>query len=91
MFFIKVYSMSDTNEIKMYNPPLVAMLLRAEELKKASLKESEVIKIMNTAPFIMVPKDVAKKTAEQRGYEDVDINDVWNSWQSIKSQLEKNE
>ncbi len=81
--------MSETYEVKMFNPPLVAMLIRAEELKEAPLKESEVIKIMNTAPYMMVTEDVAKLTAEQRGYEDVDINDVWNSWQAIKRELDE--
>ena len=81
--------MTEQNKVKMFNPPLIAMLFRAEELKEAPLTESEVIRIMNQAPFMMVPEDVANMTAERRGYEDVDMNDVWNSWQSLRSELDE--
>ncbi|MFH6953352.1 hypothetical protein ACHSBP_09615 [Pseudoalteromonas sp. XMcav1-K] len=51
-------------EIKDYIPPLVALLIRAEELKEAELTEAEVLKIKDSSSYVLVPEGVAVATAE---------------------------
>lgn len=79
--------MVEEKEVKQYIPPLVALLIRAEELKESALSESEVSRIRDSAEFMLVPESVAKATAEQRGYDDIDSEDFWNSWLQIREML----
>ncbi|ATD01561.1 hypothetical protein [Pseudoalteromonas spongiae] len=74
-------------EVKDYIPPLVALLIRAEELKEAELTEAEVIKIKDTSSYVLVPEDVAVATAENRGYADIDSENVWEEWQKIRTEI----
>ncbi|MCG7560826.1 MULTISPECIES: hypothetical protein [Pseudoalteromonas] len=74
-------------EVKNYIPPLVALLIRAEELKEAELTETEVLKIKDSSTYVLVPEDVAVATAESRGYADIDSENVWEEWQKIRIEI----
>ena len=76
-------------EVKQFIPPLVTLLIRAEELKESALSETEVLRIRDSAEFMVVPESVAKATAEQRGYDDIPSDDIWNSWLQIREMLNK--
>jgi hypothetical protein len=65
-------------------PSLVSTLLRAEQDKGSPLTESEVLSIQENCPSIAMPVDVAAKVAESRGYDDIDPENVWKEWQSIR-------
>ena len=65
-------------------PSLVSTLLRAEQDKGSPLTQSEVLSIRENCPSIAMPVDVAAKVAESRGYDDIDPENVWKEWQSIR-------
>lgn len=81
--------MDDNNEelLLVHVPALVAVLLNAENEKESPLTESEVIKIRDSAQCMAMPIDVAEKVAEERGYADIDPENVWEDWQSIRKEL----
>ncbi|MDP5144700.1 hypothetical protein ORJ00_18290 [Rheinheimera baltica] len=78
-------------EVKDYIPPLVALLIRAEELKESELTQSEVLKIKDSSSYVVVPEDVAMATAENRGYSDIDSENVWEEWQKIRIDIFAND
>ncbi|QNA86903.1 hypothetical protein G4G27_09840 [Sphingomonas sp. So64.6b] len=61
-------------------PALVSILYRLEQDKGASLTEAEVVSARDNAVCIMLPVSKATQLAEKRGYDDVDLEDVWDSW-----------
>jgi hypothetical protein len=81
--------LDDNNEelLLVHVPALVAVLLNAENEKESPLTESEVIKIRDSAQCMAMPIDVAEKDAEERGYADIDPENVWEDWQSIRKEL----
>ena len=54
------------NLIVTYNPPIEAMLERAEQLKGKPLNESESERIKNNSPAIALPKGVYEATYENK-------------------------
>jgi hypothetical protein len=78
-------------EVKDYIPPLVALLIRAEELKESELTQAEVLKIKDSSSYVTVPEDVAIATADNRGYSDINSEDVWEEWQKIRIDIFAND
>ncbi|MGI2169770.1 hypothetical protein ACROAE_06180 [Shewanella sp. MF05960] len=78
-------------EVKDYIPPLVALLIRAEELKESELTQAEVLKIKDSSSYVMVPEDVAIATADNRGYSDINSENVWEEWQKIRVDIFAND
>jgi hypothetical protein len=68
-------------------PPLVALLLRAEQLNEAPLTEAQVLAIRDVASCIEMDRADAEKLAEKRGYADIDIDDPWPAWCAIRPSL----
>ena len=68
-------------------PALVALLIRAEQLKGAPLTEREVLRIRDGAGCVMVPLSVRTATEADRGYADLDPDAVWEDWQEFRQQL----
>ena len=77
-------TLKNTNIVKMYIPPLSALLTRAEQLKGGNLTKEEVERIATDAERIDIPRDVAIKTS---GYESVTPGTAWEYWQKRKSEL----
>ena len=69
-------------------PALVAVLINAEDQKGSALTEQEVIEIRDTLQCIAMPLDVAEKVAEERGYSDIDPENVWQEWLQVKVELQ---
>ncbi|SDW79787.1 hypothetical protein SAMN05421504_1011535 [Amycolatopsis xylanica] len=70
-----------------FSPPLVAVLLAAERSKGSPLTEEEVLDIRDRATCIRLPRSVAKATAEQRGYPDLDAEQCWEQWRAARTEL----
>lgn len=64
-------------------PPLVTLLVALEEQKGTPLTQEEVLKARDDAVCMTMPRSMAWKMAEQRGYRDFNPEDVWNEWQSF--------
>ena len=78
---------SDGNLEIMPMPALVAVLLAKEREKGAPLSEAEVLEIRETAACVMVPHDVVARISEERGYEDIRLEHVWEDWNAVRSSL----
>lgn len=68
-------------------PSLVATLLEAETSKGRPLIEEEVVFIRDNCPTVAVPRDVALKIDEERGYKDIDPEKAWEEWQVARKLL----
>ncbi|KAA0699455.1 hypothetical protein DTW90_08705 [Neorhizobium sp. P12A] len=80
--------MSDSGNLIIYPvPSLVATLLSRERTKGSPLTEDEVIGIRDNCEAIAVPRDVARRMDEERGYLDIDPENCWNEWQRARREL----
>ena len=61
-------------------PALVVVLLSKERETGRELTQQEVEAILDSATAIRVPVDVAKEMIKERGYLDIDPEDVWEEW-----------
>ncbi|HDR2705990.1 UNVERIFIED_ORG: hypothetical protein J2Y93_002428 [Pantoea agglomerans] len=61
-------------------PALVVVLLSRERETGRELTQQEVESIRDSATAIRVPVDVAKEMIKERGYLDIDPEDVWEEW-----------
>ncbi|HCU0778578.1 TPA: hypothetical protein OUJ36_001535 [Enterobacter hormaechei] len=61
-------------------PALVAGLLSKEREIGRELTQQEVESIRDSATAVRVPVDVAKEMIKERGYLDIDPEDVWEEW-----------
>ncbi|EME8858112.1 hypothetical protein ACMUMX_00890 [Enterobacter mori] len=61
-------------------PALVVVLLSKERETGRELTQQEVEAIRDSATAIRVPVDVAKEMIKERGYLDIDPEDVWEEW-----------
>jgi hypothetical protein len=82
--------MSDNENLIIYPvPSLVATLLNRERTKGSPLTEDEVIEIRDNCEAIAVPRDVARRMEEERGYLDIDPENCWNEWRRARRELMK--
>jgi hypothetical protein len=68
-------------------PPLAAILFKRETDKGSPLTQSEVEEIRDNCVCMTMRASVARKMAESRGYEDINLENAWNDWQSIRTKL----
>lgn len=80
--------MSDEDLVSVPIPALVAILLDLERTKNGPLTEAEVLAVRDNAVSIALPRDVAADIAEERGYDDIDQDDVWAAWNAIRPTLD---
>lgn len=79
------------DNVLVFVPPLVALLLHAEKKKGAPLTESEVLAIRDDATCIVLPFQVALAGDEARGYVDIVAEDCWQEWQRARIELSVDE
>ncbi|WP_269630767.1 hypothetical protein [Pelomonas sp. BJYL3] len=72
-------------------PALVALLLRAEQLKGAPLTEEEVVRIRDDAACMAMTAEMKWQLEEKRGYADLDPERVWEHWQVARLELVEDE
>lgn len=66
-------------------PPLIALLNALETRKGAPLTEEEVIGARDKAVCMSMPLSEARRLAEARGYDDLDIDDAWEAWRAFRA------
>lgn len=80
--------MSEHDDLVIYPiPSLIATLINREQAKGSPLTEAEVLKIRDGCTSVAVPRDVAAKIDEHRGYIDIDPERVWEQWQEARREL----
>ena len=79
--------MSDEELVIVPIPPLVTMLLNRERAKGSPLTEAEVLEIRDGAICMTMRASAARKLAEERGFDDIDPENVWEEWQAIREEL----
>lgn len=78
----------DSEKLVIYPmPSLVSTLLNREQAKGSPLTEAEVVQIRNGCPAATIPLEVAQKIDEERGYKDIDPEDCWAQWQTVRLEL----
>ena len=65
-------------------PALVAVLMALENDKGAPLTEEEVLRARDGAASIVMPRFAAEAVAEERGYLDLDPENIWEEWQAFR-------
>ena len=73
--------------LPLFIPSLVALLAANESKKGIPLTEVEVIQIRDSAQVVMSPVDVYKKVSDERGYDDIDPELVWEEWKRVRLTL----
>lgn len=64
-------------------PPLVAVLLARETEKGVALTEEEVLSLRDNSTCMELPEEVAAAMAKERGYRDIDPENVWEEWKNF--------
>ena len=72
--------MSGKKLVQVFNPSLAALLLAAETDKGSPLTKEEVIAIRNSTTMMTVPEEAAHEMERQRGYKDINPDNVWEEW-----------
>ena len=74
--------------VLVFIPSLVATLRNREMKKGAPLTEEEVLSIRDNGTCIAMRQAMVGDFVDSRGYDDVDPEDVWNAWQTVRAQLD---
>ncbi|EPL6464363.1 hypothetical protein [Proteus mirabilis] len=61
-------------------PSLVALLESKESEAGYELTQSEVESIRDNATTVELPSDIVDDMDKSRGYQDLNVNNVWNDW-----------
>ena len=72
-------------------PALVAVLWSLEKAKGSPLTEHEVITARDNAACIAMPLTAHRAVVAERGYSDLDPENIWQEWLAFKDSLEENE
>lgn len=81
---------TDKQLIPVFMPTLANMLAHAEKLKGSPLTETEVIRIRDNAPCIMMKASDADKLIETRGFRDVNPENCWADWHRLRVEMTGN-
>jgi hypothetical protein len=68
-------------------PALGVLLLHLEKQKGSPLSEAEVLQARDKAVCVALPLSKRRAVDEQRGYQDIDPENVWEEWLAFKAQL----
>lgn len=66
-------------------PPLAVLLLTMQERMQRPLTKIEVIIARDNCQCVMLPRSRMLEMERERGYADVDPNNVWESWLAFLS------
>ena len=66
-------------------PALIAVLVAQEREMGRELTQEDVESIRDRATAIELPEELADDMARERGYPDIDPENVWSEWQAYKA------
>ena len=64
----------------------MAFLVNRRDAKGADLTEDEVLSYRDGAICMVMDRSVAEQGVQSRGYDDLDLDNVWQSWQAFLAQ-----
>lgn len=68
--------------------PALALLLRqAEQAKGSPLTRAEVLQVRDKGTCMMLRSSVALEMEEKRGFRDIDPENCWEEWQTLREIL----
>lgn len=81
----------DGKQVKVYLNPLSMLLAGAEKQKGSPLTRDEVLRIRDTAEFVMMEPEQAKKFYEsldsQAPVHRINPDRVWEEWQELRTRV----
>ena len=81
------HKLTDPSLVALPIPPLIALLTALQEERGTDLSEAEVLSHRDNAVCMVVSLDVAATMTASRGYDDLDLRNVWSDWQAHLSAL----
>jgi hypothetical protein len=78
---------SEERLIPVFIPALVVLLARSENDLGRPLTEREVVEIRDRGVCMMMRESMAIEMDQQRGYDDVDPEKVWEQWQKVRAEI----
>jgi hypothetical protein len=78
---------SEDDLVPAFIPPLVALLIRAEELNGSPLTRNQAIAIRDNADCVMLPASTKAEMEEERGYADIDPERCWEDWLIVRAKM----
>jgi hypothetical protein len=72
-----------------FMPALITLLAWAEREKGEYLTEDEVRSIRDNAVVMMLPYDKAEALAESRGHDDLNPEDCWHQWLTVRDEISR--
>lgn len=66
-------------------PALIVVLIDKEQQAGRELTREEVESIRDGATAIRLPHEAAEDMIRERGYRDIDPENVWREWQAYKA------
>lgn len=82
--------MAEEDLIPVFMPSLAEILALAEKKKGARLTETEVTRLRDGSPCIMMARSRAEQLAEKRGFQDVEPENCWADWHRLRVQMTGN-
>lgn len=61
-------------------PPLIVLLEAGKSMVGRQLTKIEVEEIRDNATVINLPTEIAQAIIKERGYEDINVDNVWEKW-----------
>jgi len=73
--------------VPIFIPALALLLRQAEEAKGSPLTRAEVLQVRDKGTCMMLRSSVALEMEEKRGFRDIDPEDCWEEWQTLREIL----
>ncbi len=73
--------------VPVFMPTLAHLLRQAEAAKGSPLTRAEVLAVRDKGVCMMLRASAALELEEKRGFRDIDPEDCWEEWQSLRQAL----
>ena len=78
---------SEDDLVPVFIPPLVALLIRAEELNGSPLTRNQAIAIRDNANCVIMPESTKAEIEEERGYADINPERCFEDWLTVRARM----
>ncbi len=73
--------------VPMFMPALAHLLREAERVKGSPLTRAEVLAVRDKGACVMLRATAALELEDKRGFRDIDPENCWEEWQSLRQVL----
>lgn len=75
------------NFVPIFMPALAHLLREAEQVKGSPLTRAEVLQTRDQGTCMMLRSSAALELEEKRGFRDIDPENCWEEWQTLRQAL----